>query len=67
MAVFDAEVAKEDEITIPVQVNGKLRARLSVSAEVSREDLEKLALQSEEIGPFLEEKRQKKSSWCQGA
>lgn len=58
--VFDAEVAKEDEITVPVQVNGKLRARLSVPAEVSREELEQLALGSGEIAPFLEGKAPKK-------
>lgn len=56
----DAEIAKEEEITIPVQVNGKLRARLSVPAEISKEDLEKLALESGEVTPFLEGKTPKK-------
>jgi leucyl-tRNA synthetase len=32
---FDAELAKADEVEIPVQVNGKLKARLKVSAEVA--------------------------------
>ncbi|HEX9996420.1 MAG TPA: leucine--tRNA ligase [Abditibacterium sp.] len=58
--VFDADVAKEDEITIPVQVNGKLRARLSVAAEISAADLENLALQNDEILPFLDGKTPKK-------
>jgi len=57
---FDAEVAKEDEITIPVQVNGKLRARLSVPAEIESGALESLALGSEEVTPFLEGKTPKK-------
>jgi leucyl-tRNA synthetase len=30
---FDAELAKEEEIEIPVQVNGKLRSRVSVPAD----------------------------------
>ena len=30
---FDAEVAKADEIVVPVQVNGKVRGRLTVPAE----------------------------------
>jgi len=57
---FDAEVAREDEITIPVQVNGKLRARLSVPAEIEAQQLESLALQNEEVAPFLEGKTPRK-------
>ena len=41
---FDAEAAKADELTIPVQVNGKVRARLTVPATTSESELEKLAL-----------------------
>ncbi|RYG72206.1 leucine--tRNA ligase, partial [bacterium] len=57
---WDAEIAKEDEIIIPVQVNGKLRARLSVAVDTSKEDLEKLALESAEVSPFLDGKAPKK-------
>ena len=42
--VFDAEVAKADELTIPVQVNGKVRSRLTVPAATSESELERLAL-----------------------
>ena len=41
---FNAAVAKADEIVIPVQVNGKVRGRLTVPAEISDADLETLAL-----------------------
>jgi leucyl-tRNA synthetase len=41
---FDAEVAKADEIVVPVQVNGKVRARLTVAADTSEAELERLAL-----------------------
>jgi leucyl-tRNA synthetase len=41
---FDAEVAKAEEITVPVQVNGKVRARLTVPASTSESELEALAL-----------------------
>ena len=41
---FDAEVARADEIVVPVQVNGKLRARLTVPTDVSEEDLRAAAL-----------------------
>jgi leucyl-tRNA synthetase len=41
---FDAEVAKADEIVVPVQINGKLRSRLTVPAGASESELEALAL-----------------------
>ena len=41
---FDAEVAKAQEVVIPVQVNGKLRGRLTVPADTPGEELERLAL-----------------------
>ena len=41
---FDAEVAKADEIVVPVQINGKVRSRLTVSAEASEAELERMAL-----------------------
>jgi len=41
---YDPEVAKAEEIVVPVQVNGKVRCRLTVSAEVSEQELERLAL-----------------------
>jgi leucyl-tRNA synthetase len=42
--VFDADIAKAEEIVVPVQVNGKLRGRLTVSAQTSEQELEQLAL-----------------------
>jgi leucyl-tRNA synthetase len=41
---FDPEVAKAEEITVPVQVNGKVRGRLTVPALTSEAELEALAL-----------------------
>ena len=34
---FDAEVAKADELVVPVQINGKVRARLTVPATTSED------------------------------
>ena len=36
---FDPEVAKADEVVVPVQVNGKVRARVTVSADLSEDEL----------------------------
>ena len=40
---FDPEQAKSDEIQIAVQVKGKVRARIDVAADVSKEELEEAA------------------------
>jgi leucyl-tRNA synthetase len=37
---FDADVAKAEEIVVPVQINGKVRSRLTVPATISDQDLE---------------------------
>jgi leucyl-tRNA synthetase len=41
---FDAEIAKADEVVVPVQVNGKVRARLKVPAGIPDDDLRDAAL-----------------------
>tara|TARA_B100001123_G_scaffold328329_1_gene369482 strand:- start:26697 stop:29240 length:2544 start_codon:yes stop_codon:yes gene_type:complete len=45
----DDSVAQADEIVIPVQVNGKLRGRLTVPADVSEEVLQEAALTEETV------------------
>ena len=42
--VFDPQAAKADEIVVPVQVNGRLRSRLTVPADVSEDELREAAL-----------------------
>jgi leucyl-tRNA synthetase len=41
---FDPEAAKAEEIVIPVQVNGKLRGRVTVPADAAEADIIKAAL-----------------------
>jgi leucyl-tRNA synthetase len=41
---FNAEVAKAEEIVIPVQINGKVRSRLTVAADTPEDELQRLAL-----------------------
>jgi leucyl-tRNA synthetase len=54
---FDAELAKEDEAEIIVQVNGKLRSRIFAPFGTPREELEARALADEKVRPFLEGKQ----------
>jgi leucyl-tRNA synthetase len=57
---FDPALLVEDTLEIPVQVNGKLRDVIKVSASASQADLEAAALASEKVKPFLEGKTIKK-------
>ncbi len=50
---YDPELVKEELIEIPVQINGKLRDKLSVSADVSESELKELVLKSQKIQSFL--------------
>ena len=54
---FDAELAKEDEAEIVVQVNGKLRNRIFIAFGTSKDELEALALADEKAKPFLDGKQ----------
>ncbi len=53
---FDPALLVEDTLEIPVQVNGKLRDVIKVAATASQADLERVALASEKVRPFLEGK-----------
>jgi leucyl-tRNA synthetase len=53
---FDEALTKEDIVEIPVQINGKLRARISLPAEASREALETAARADERIAELLQDK-----------
>jgi leucyl-tRNA synthetase len=41
---YDEAVAKADQIVVPVQVNGKVRGRITVDADAAEDDLRALAL-----------------------
>ncbi|NJL94079.1 MAG: class I tRNA ligase family protein [Anaerolineae bacterium] len=57
---FDAALAAEDEITLGVQVNGKVRDRITVPATISAEDAKARALASEAVQRYLEGKTPRK-------
>ena len=50
---WDEALATEDEITLVVQVNGKVRDRVTVPASISEEEAKELALGSERIKAFM--------------
>jgi leucyl-tRNA synthetase len=56
---YDPELAKEEQITLIVQVNGKLRDRIMVDAGISEEDARTASLASEAAQRFMEGKEPK--------
>jgi leucyl-tRNA synthetase len=56
----DEAAAKEDSIELPVQINGKVRGRIVVSAEASEEEIKAAALASETVRKHLDGKEPKK-------
>jgi leucyl-tRNA synthetase len=57
---YDEAVAKAEEIVVPVQVNGKLRARLTVPADIGEEPLRDLALADPQVQAHIDGKQVKK-------
>jgi len=55
--VSDAALAKENEIEIPVQVNGKLRSVVRLAADADKEALEAAARADATVQPWIADKR----------
>ena len=51
---YDESLAAEDEVTMVVQVNGKVRDTIPVPADVDEEKMKELALASEKVRAFLD-------------
>jgi leucyl-tRNA synthetase len=51
---WDEGLAKDEEITLVVQVNGKLRDRVTVPAQITEDEARQLALARERVKPYLE-------------
>ncbi|WP_114334710.1 leucine--tRNA ligase [Marinobacter litoralis] len=58
--VADESAMVRSEIEVVLQVNGKVRAKQSVPADISKDDLEKLALENENVQRFTEGKTVRK-------
>jgi len=57
---FDEAAAKEDSIELPVQINGKVRDRITVLAEASEGEIKSAALASEVVQKYLEGREPRK-------
>ncbi len=63
---FDAELAKEEELEIPVQINGKLRSRVIVAADATEPTVLERALVDEKVQAFIAGKQVVKKIYVPG-
>ena len=52
--VADPELARREELEIPIQVNGKLRSRVIAAPDISEEDLRASALADEKVRALID-------------
>jgi leucyl-tRNA synthetase len=50
---YDSRLTQEDEITVVIQVNGRIRSRLTAPASIAEDDLREAALQHERIQEWV--------------
>ncbi|TQQ85653.1 leucine--tRNA ligase [Peptacetobacter hominis] len=53
---YDEKALVKDEIEVVVQINGKVKGRMNIPAEISREDMQAAAMEDEKIKALVEGK-----------
>ncbi|AIL97745.1 leucine--tRNA ligase [Corynebacterium ureicelerivorans] len=53
---FDEQWLVDDTVEVPVQINGKVKARIDVAADASKDDLEAAALADERVAALVDGK-----------
>ena len=51
---WDEELARDEEITLVVQVNGRVRDRIQAPASIAEDEARTLALESHKVQPYLD-------------
>ena len=63
---YNPELIKEKEIQLVIQINGKLRDQVKVSADISEDEAKKIALESEKVQKWIEGKEIRKIIFVKG-
>ncbi len=63
---WEDKLAREEEITLVVQVNGKLRDRIPVPVSISESEARQLALNSQRVKAFLDDHKVEKVIYVPG-
>ena len=63
---YDRQALVAEEVLIVIQVNGKLRSRITVDATLSEEEIKEKALSDGQISPWLKDKEVRKVIYVPG-
>ena len=63
---YDINLIKAEIMTVPITVNGKLRSKISISAEIGEKEMLKLAKLDKKALKYLEGKKIKKEIYIKG-
>jgi len=63
---YDKKIVKEEVITLIIQINGRVRDRIEVKADISEEEAKKLTFQQEKVRKWTEGKEIKKVIFVPG-
>jgi leucyl-tRNA synthetase len=63
---YDPALCEEDEVEIPVQINGKVRGRITLPKNATEDQALAAARQLPSLAPHLEGKPLRKTIWVQG-
>ncbi|MFH1638891.1 MAG: class I tRNA ligase family protein, partial [Chloroflexota bacterium] len=63
---WDEALAHEEEITLVVQINGKLRDRLTITASISEDEAKRLTLERPRVKTYLNNKKLVKMIYVPG-
>ncbi|HRY82812.1 MAG TPA: class I tRNA ligase family protein [Candidatus Moranbacteria bacterium] len=63
---YDPKLIKDEEIEMVVQINGKVRDKIKVSADISEVEAKKIIMESEKIKNYILDKKIKKFIFVKG-
>lgn len=63
---YNPDLAKDDQIELPIQINGKVRDKLMVEAEIGEAELKEKVLASEKVQNYLKGQEPKKMIYIKG-
>jgi leucyl-tRNA synthetase len=63
---WDEPLAKEEEVTLVIQINGKLRDKISVPASITESEAKELAFNREKIKAYLDNREPVKTIYVPG-
>ena len=52
---FDSQLAKDTMIEIPIQINGKLRDKITISEDLSEDELKEMVFKLEKVRAFIQD------------